>query len=152
MPGLPVAWMLSSNIQFDTIAYFLRLVWSWNPTVQPVYFMTDCDQAQIAALEVVFPQTQVILCGWHVLRAIQSHFWTDQFPELWDLLKILVRTSDLAEFFTIWEKISSNPAFPQSFVEYFTTKWIPVVHMWSAVTRKSRIIYEESDTNMLLEG
>ncbi len=82
--------MLSSNIQFDTIAYFLHLVWSWNPTVWPIYFMTDCDQAQITALEVVFPQTRVILCRWHVLCAIQSHFRTDQFLELWDLLKRLV--------------------------------------------------------------
>ncbi len=150
--GVPVAWMLSSNIQSETVAYFLNLVRSWNPAVRPAYFMTDCDQAQIAALETVFPQTQVTLCRWHVLRAIQSHFRTDQFPELWDLLKKLVRTSDLGEFFAIWEKISSDPAFPQSFVEYFSTKWIPVVHMWSPVTQKSQVIYEEGDTNMLLEG
>jgi len=152
LAGVPVAWMLSSNTQMDTIAYFLNLVQSWNPTIWPTFFMTDCDQAQIAALEAVFPQTRVILCKWHILCAIQSHFRTDQFPELWDLLKKLVQTSDLGEFFAIWDKISSNLAFPQSFVDYFTTKWIPVVHMWSPVTRKSRVIYQEGDTNMLLEG
>jgi hypothetical protein len=41
--------------------------------------MTDCDQAQISALETVYPQTWVILCRWHVLHAIQSHFQTDHF-------------------------------------------------------------------------
>jgi hypothetical protein len=126
------------------MAYFLHLVRSWNPEVQPAYFMTDCDQAQIAALEAVFPQTYVLLCRWHVLHAVQSHFRTNQFPALWDLIKKLVYTSDLDEFWVIWNKISSDPAFPQSFVEYFTTKWIPVVHMWSPVTRKCWVIYEET--------
>lgn len=144
--------MLSTNTTSETIAYYLNLVRSWHPTVRPAYFMTDCDQAQIAALEVVYPQTRVILCRWHVLRAIQSHFRTDQFPELWVLLKTLVRTSDLAEFFAIWEKIQSDPAFPETFITYFSKKWMPVVYMWSPVTWKSRGIYEESDTNMLLEG
>ena len=144
--------MLSSNIQTDTLAYFLNLVRSWNPSVWPVYFMTDRDQAQIAALEAVFPESRVTLCRWHVLRAIQSHFRTDQFPELWDLVKTLVLTPDLAEFFKIWDKISSDSAFPKSFVEYFATNWLPVVHMWSPIPRKSQSIFVESDTNMILEG
>jgi hypothetical protein len=150
--GVPVAWMLSSNSQRETVAYFLRLVNSWNPDVRPAYVMTDCDQAQIGALEAVYPQSQVLLCTWHVLHAIQSHFRTDHFPELWALVKKLVQTSDLAEFNKILEKISSDPAFPQSFIEYFSSQWIPMVHMWSGITRKSRSIYEESNTNMLLEG
>ncbi|KAH8980718.1 hypothetical protein EDB92DRAFT_1769960, partial [Lactarius akahatsu] len=41
---------------------------------------------------------------------------------------------------------------PQSFTEYFQAKWMPTVHMWSAVTRRSRVILEEGDTNMLLES
>jgi hypothetical protein len=144
--------MLSSNIQCETIKYFLNLVQSWNPGVRPSYFVTDCDQAQIGTLEAVFPQTPIVLCRWHVLRAVQSHFRTDQFPELWDLVKKMVRTSDLAEFLDIWDKISHDPAIPQSFIDYFNSKWIPTVHMWSAVARKSRNIWEECDTNMLLEG
>ena len=144
--------MLSSNSKNETIAYFLRLIRSWNPEVRPVYLMTDCDQAQIAALEAVYPQSQVLLCTWHVLHAIQSHFRTDQFPELWALVKKLVHTRDLAEFNKIFDKISRDPAFPQSFVEYFSTQWVPMVHMWSEIGRKSRSIYEESNTNMLLEG
>jgi hypothetical protein len=150
--GVPVAWMLSSNSQNGTIAYFLHLIKSWNPKVRPAYIMTDCDQAQIAALEAVYPQSQVLLCTWHVLHAIQSHFRTDQFPELWALVKKLVHTLDLAEFNKILDKISSDPAFPQSFVEYFSKQWVPIVHMWSGIGRKSRSIYEESNTNMLLEG
>jgi hypothetical protein len=114
--------------------------------------MTDCDQGQIAALQAVYPQGQVLLCAWHVLRAIQAHFWTNHFPELWALVKKLVSTPDLAEFNKILDKISSDPAFPQSFVKYFNTQWVPMVHMWSGIGRRSRSIYEESNTNMLLEG
>jgi hypothetical protein len=144
--------MVSSNTQTETMAYFLKLVQSWNPELRPTYFMTDRDQAQIAALEAVFPQTQVLLCRWHILHAVQSHFRTDQFPALWDLIKKLVRTSEMNEFWSIWNKISSDPSFPKSFVDYFGEKWIPVVHMWSPIARKCRGIYEESDTNMLLES
>jgi hypothetical protein len=132
--------MLSTNTTSDTIAYYLNLVRSWNPEVRPAYFMTDCDQAQIAALEMVYPWTWVILCRWHVLHAIQSHFRTDHFPELWVLLKTLVRTSDLAEFFAIWGKIQSDPAFPESFITYFSNKWMSGIHMWSPVTLKSRYL------------
>ena len=113
--------------------------------------MTDCNQAQISAVETVFPQTHMLLCQWHMLHAIQSHFQTNQFPELWIQIKKLVWTSDVHEFGTIWDKIRTDPTYPQSFLSYFETRWIPNVYMWSAVTRKYRTIYEESDTNMLLE-
>ena len=143
--------MLASNTQYETIAYFLHLVWVWNPDVWPAYCMTDCDQAQIAAMEAIYPQSNMLLCRWHVLHAVQLHFRTDEFPDLWILIKRLVQTTDACDFGAIWAKICSDPSFPQSFVSYFETKWIPIVHMWSAVTRRYRTIYEESDTNMLLE-
>jgi hypothetical protein len=152
LSGVPVAWMVSSNSTNETIKYFLRLVKSWNPDIRPAYMMTDCDQAQIAALEAIYPQSQVLLCTWHVLRAVQSHFRTDHFPELWALVKKMVHTPDLAEFSKILDKISSDPAFPESFVKYFRNQWVPTVHLWAGIGRRSRSIYEESNTNMLLEG
>src|SRR6266702_2345899 len=60
---MPVAWMLSSNTKSETITYFLFLVQFWNPDVWPTQFMTDCDQAQISALQAVYPQTKVLLCN-----------------------------------------------------------------------------------------
>ena len=125
--------MLSSNSKHETITYFLHLIRSWNPEVWPAYLMTDCDQAQIAALKIVYPQSQVLLCTWHVLHAIQSHFWTDQFPDLWVSIKKLVHTADLAEFNQILDKISSDPAFFQCFIDYFSTQWFLLVHMWSGI-------------------
>ncbi len=113
--------------------------------------MTDCDQAQISALQAVYPQTKVLLCKWHILHAIQSHFWTNQFLELWVMVKKLISTSNLANFMTIWDKISSNLEFPKLFIEYFNSRWVPVAHMWSRVSRRLCDIYSEKDTNMLLE-
>ena len=149
---MPVAWMLSSNTKSETITYFLFLVQFWNPDVWPTQFMTDCDQAQILALQAVYPQTKVLLCKWHILHAIQSHFWTNQFLELWVMVKKLISTSNLANFMTIWDKISSNLEFPKSFIDYFNSRWVPVAHMWSGVSRRSCNIYSEGDTNMLLEA
>ena len=113
--------------------------------------MTDHDQAQIAALKFAYPQSRIFLCTWHVLRVIQTHFVTTQFQALWDKIKAWVNTEDVAEFLKIWDKISSDPSVPQSVVKYLATEWLQVLHMWSKVARKNRSIYEEGNTNMLIE-
>lgn len=113
--------------------------------------MTDCDQAQIAALQIVYPESRLFLCTWHVLRAMRSHFVTSQFPGLWEKVKALVDEEDLAKFFKIWDEISRDPSIPQSVVEYLDTEWLQVSHMWSKVARRNRSIFEEGNTNMLIE-
>ncbi|KAI0252856.1 hypothetical protein BJV78DRAFT_1153479 [Lactifluus subvellereus] len=105
--------------------------------------MSDCDQAQLATLQIVYPQSQIFLCKWHVLRAMRSHFVTDQFQALWDKIKAWVNTDDLNEFLTLWDEISSDPSVPESVVKYLTIEWMQMSHMWSNV---------EGDTNMLIEA
>ena len=68
------------------------------------------------------------------------------------MVKKLISTSNLANFMTIWDKISSNLEFPKLFIEYFNSRWVPVAHMWSRVSRRLCDIYSEKDTNMLLEA
>jgi len=114
--------------------------------------MTDRNQAQIAALETVYPQSRIFLCTWHVLRAIRSHFVTSRFLKLWEKIKAWVITEDLAEFFNIWDEISTNPSVPQSVVEYLASEWLQVSDMWSKVARRNRSIFEEGNTNMLIEA
>jgi hypothetical protein len=144
--------MLSSNGTTNTISFFVNWVKEASPAVRPSVIMSDCDQAQIAALRIVYPQSQILLCQWHVLRTMRSHFVTDQFNELWDKIKAWVNTEDLSEFFTLWDEISSDPSVPQSVVQYLTTEWMQAPHMWSTVARKNRSIFEEGDTNMLIEA
>jgi len=114
--------------------------------------MTDRDQAQIATLEVVYPQSWILLCTWHVLHAIRTHFVTGQFQALWEKIKHWVITEDPAVFLNIWDEISNDPSAPQSVVNYLQTEWLPVLHMWSGTARRERSIFEEGNTNMLVEA
>ena len=68
------------------------------------------------------------------------------------LFRSWVITDDLGEFLTLWDEISTDPSVPQSFLEYLTDRWAPLVFMWSRVVRKGRSIFEEGDTNMLIES
>ena len=136
----------------EAVKFFLNWVQAASPDIRPSIFMSDRDQAQIAAIEQAYPLSRIFLCTWHVLRAMRRHFVTDMFKPLWDKIQIWVKTSDSAEFSKIWEEISSDPLVPQSLIDYFKTEWMPITHMWSRVSRQNRHIFEEGDTNMLIEA
>jgi hypothetical protein len=150
--GVPIAWMITSNGTQETISFFLHWVWDGSPLVSPAIIMTDCDLAQIGVLEIVYPHSQIFLCKWHVLRAMQSHFNTREFLDLWIKVRDLVDTPDEPVFDDLLAKISSDPSFPQTFVEYMALVWIPRKKMWSNVYRKDQSIFKEDDTNMLIEA
>jgi hypothetical protein len=134
---MPVAWMSTSNTMIPAITFFLKWIKDASPGIRPKILMTDCDQAQIAALQTVYPQSRVLLCTWHVLRAMQSHFVTNQFLELWDKVKAWVKSDKMANFLNLWDEISTDPSIPQSFVQYLAKEWVPSPHMWSRVARKN---------------
>src|SRR5260221_14743929 len=106
--------MLSSNATTEIITFFVKWVRDTSPLVRPAVIMTDRDQAQIAALEIVYLQSRIFLCMWHVLRAIRCHFITTQFQVLWEKIKTWVITEDLVKFNKIWEEISPDPSVPRS--------------------------------------
>ena len=68
--GVPVAWMIASNRMTDTIAFFVGWVRDASPAVWPAVIMTDHDRAQMNVLRLVYPDSQMLLCKWHVLRAM----------------------------------------------------------------------------------
>lgn len=49
----------------ENIAESLTMLKQWNPTWKPQYFMTDYSEAEVAALEIVFPNTTIYLCDFH---------------------------------------------------------------------------------------
>ena len=147
-----ITWMLTLSRTTNTITFFVHWVWDTSLAVRPAVIMSDCDQAQLQALKEVYSLSQIWLCIWHVLWAMRLHFSITVFQSLWEKVKILVKTEDLAEFYTIWDEISTDPSVPQSFVQYMASSWIPASHMWSRVVQKDCLIYLEGDTNMLIEA
>jgi hypothetical protein len=144
--------MFSSSLKKEAVAFFLNWVKEASPDIRPSVIMSDRDQAQLAAIQDTYPHSRVFLCTWHVLRAMRRHFVTDTFKLLWEKIQIWVKTGDPAEFSRIWEEISTDPLAPRSLVQYIKTEWIPVTEMWSNVSRQNRHIFEEGDTNMLIEA
>ena len=149
-PGMPVAWMISSNATEITIDFFLAKLRERNPKVIPKWFMSDFDRAQLNSVQRRYSESTLLLCWWHVLHAWQQHFITTSFPELWDVLKRWIWIIDEAEFNNSWAKVQALA--PKSFTKYIITYWLPVRDMWSAMARKNRTVFEQSDTNMLVEA
>lgn len=145
--------MLSSNGTQATIQFFLELIKGRSPEISPSIFMTDRDHAQVNAIRSAFPNChRVFYCWWHVLRAIRTHFNTKEFEDLWQLIQDWVRTTDDDLFNAWWAQIQGDPDVPKSVAEYIAREWLPHKEMWSAMSRQNRTIFEEGDTNMLLES
>ncbi|KAJ7241759.1 hypothetical protein C8J57DRAFT_1084823 [Mycena rebaudengoi] len=149
--GIPTAWMLASNGTQATITYFLKIHRQRSPEIIPRRIMSDFDWGQIHSCANVYLAI-ILLCWWHVLHSWQQHFSIPAYLDLWELLKKWIRITDSAEFEAAWVKIQLTA--PEDFVEYLRRYWMPehVVKMWSAVFRTSRSIFEDCDTNMLIEA
>ena len=122
--GVPVAWMLMSSGTEVTIKYFLNFVKLRSSQISPAVIMTDRDKAQMNAISAVYPDSTVLLCWWHVLRAIRMHFRTEEFPELWERVREWVKVTDQTKFNSLWEWIQTNPSVPKSFVDYLQNNWM----------------------------
>src|SRR3954451_5044644 len=142
--------MISSNAHQETLTFLLRKLRDGNPDVKPKRIMSDKDRAQMNSVRLVYPESQLLLCWWHVLHAWQQHFVTSQHPELWKLLKAWVRITDQEGFDRQWEAIK-NVA-PASVIQYLEMEWWGDRTLWAAITRKDRSVFELSDTNMLVEA
>ena len=114
--------------------------------------MTDRDQAQVKAIRATYSGCRVLYCWWHVLRAIRTRFIINAFPKLWTLIQDWVHTTDEAQFDTWWDQMQMDKSYPDTVIGYLAREWVPCKDMWSAVFRQNRTIFEEGDTNMLLES
>jgi MULE transposase domain len=145
--------MLSSKGTQMTIEYFLRLVKAQSPGISPLIFMMDRDHAQENTICAVFPECQhIFYCWWHVLQAICTHFNTKEFEELWLLIQDWVCMIDNNEFNASWTQIQGDTKVPRSVAEYIAQEWLPHKEMWSATLCQNCTIFEEGNTNMLLEA
>jgi hypothetical protein len=135
-----------------TIQFFLNFVKMLSPTVVPVIIMSDHNKAQMNAIETVYLDSKLLLCWWHVLRAIRMHFRTEEFPEVWACIHEWVKTPDQTKFDSIWEWLQTDPSVPLSLIDYLRNQWMSIVPLWSGTMRQQRTIFQEGDTNMLIES
>ena len=142
--------MVSSNGKEATIKFFLVAVRARNPTVVPALFMSDFAWEQLNSIRAHYPESQLVLCWWHVLHAWQQHFTVAHYPDMWVLLKKWIRLTDCREFMDCWVKIQKLA--PSRFILYLENTWLKNWCMWSATECQNRTIFELSDTNMLVEA
>ena len=129
--GVPVAWMLTSRGMEATIIFLLNFIKKRSLEILPAIIMTDRNKAQMNAISAVYLETKMLLCWWHVLSAIQKHFRTEEFLDLWEKIRAWVKTSDQIEFDSLWQEMQTNPSVPQSLVDYLKVNWMSVVSLWS---------------------
>ena len=83
---------------------------------------------------------------------MRMHFRTEEFPKLWERVREWVKTPDRSNFESWWDEMQTDPSVPQSFINYLKVNWMTIVPMWSGSVRKNRTIFQEGDTNMLIES
>ena len=144
--------MQSSSGTEATIQFFLNFVKGCSPGVVPTIIMSDCDKAQMNAVNTIYLDSKLLLCWWHVLCAIWMHFHTEEFPEVWVHICEWVKTLDQSKFDLIWEWLQTDPSVLLSLSDYLKIDWMTIVPLWSGTMRKERTIFQEGDTNMLIEA
>ena len=144
--------MISSKGTEATIKFFLNFIKMRSPEIRPAIIMSDRDHAQMNAIKAVYSESKLLLCWWHVLRAMRTHFRTEEFPKLWEHVREWVKTPDQSQFDSWWEEMQADPAAPQSFIDYLKKNWMPLASLWAGSARKNRTIFQEGDTNMLIEA
>ena len=144
--------MLMSSGMEVTIKYFLNFIKLRSPQISPAVIMTDCNKAQMNTISAVYLGFMVLLCWWHMLRAIWMNFHMEEFPELWERVWEWVKTADQVKFDSMWKWIQTDPLVPKSFVDYLQNNWMAIAPLWSGIHRKNRSIFQEGYTNMLIEA
>jgi hypothetical protein len=145
-------WMISSKGTEERINFFLNFIKARSPEIMPVIIMSDYDHVQMNAIKAIYSESMLLLCWWHVLCAMQTHFCTEEFLKLWEHVHGWVKTPDQSQFESWWEEMQADPAAPQSFIDYLRVNWMPITSLWSGSAHKNQTIYQEGNTNMLIKA
>ena len=73
--GVPLSYFISNDEDAESLRLWLEKVKNIAPHFDT--FMTDNDDAEIAAVASFFPESRHLLCWWHVLRACSTFFLDD---------------------------------------------------------------------------
>ena len=87
-----------------------------------------------------------------MLCTVQMHFSTEEFLEVWEHIYTWIKTSDQIKFDQMWQELQTNDSVPQSLVDYLKVNWMGIETLWSGIHKKNWPIFQEGDTNMLIES
>ena len=140
--------MISKSASKAPIVRFLECVKDICPTVGA--FITDNDDAEISAIDEVFPESRHLLCWWHVLKAwrikLGPAYTADH--QFWKLLVEMLKTPNNYQEYKCKVKADASPAF----LKYLETYWFPRENTWAKTYRMDVLMYKTTNTNMLIES
>ncbi|CAG8820214.1 8290_t:CDS:2, partial [Gigaspora margarita] len=135
-----VAEMLASIIFFDII---------------PLVFVTDNDAALIGALKKNFPQSEHLLCTWHILnnfkKNLRRHFVNDSFDEIIKIVDCLIHSNDYEAFnlaVASYKKLALLSSNASEVVKYLDRK---VKEKWVGIYT-SKMMHFGATTTQRVEG
>ena len=125
----------------EKIAEALEIIKQWNPTWNPDFFMTDYSEAELIAIEQVFPNTKCFLCDFHREQAwerwVRDHkhgLTKDQGDELLRLLRACASevapdpSLGHAVDHSFQQRVADLKASPiwkiQTVAQWFSTTWL----------------------------
>ena len=143
MPLLHVVGMTSFNTTFSSCFAFLkseqeedykwaltRVTHIFSNDLRPQVIVTDRELALMRAIQTIFPESQNLLCVWHIGKNVlvncRRHFPTENewntFLENWHTL---IKSKTEADFDNKWKELARKYSEKSSIVAYLQDTWLP---------------------------
>ncbi|XP_056587061.1 uncharacterized protein LOC130407814 isoform X4 [Triplophysa dalaica] len=156
--GVPVAFIVTSNEKESTLGLALQQFRRVCPA--PRCFMVDKDMCEINALRRVFPESDILLCWYHVMQAVVR--WlsktdsgvsglsnTDVRTEIVSFIRKMKLCTTELDFKSTAEQFLKRFEDIPALCSYFKDHWLEIGNMWSDFGRCYN--HADSDTNNLVE-
>ncbi|RXN07451.1 hypothetical protein ROHU_032371 [Labeo rohita] len=123
-------------------------------------FMVDKDMSEINALNAVFPESDVLLCWYHVLQAVVRWLMksdsgvsgphsSNTRREILDSFKKMKACAMKTDFDRVAKEFLKDFSHCQEVCKYFQRYWEPISHRWDDYGRCYN--HGNSETNNLIE-
>ncbi|RXN17254.1 zinc finger SWIM domain-containing 1-like protein [Labeo rohita] len=157
--GFPVAYIITSSETQETLKLALQKLRPVFPK-PPRCFMVDKDMSEINALNAVFPESDVLLCWYHVLQAVVRWLMksdsgvcgphsSNTRREILDYFKKMKACAMKTDFDRVAKEFLKDFSHCQEVCKYFQRYWEPISHRWADYGRCYN--HGNSETNNLIE-
>ena len=115
--------------------------------------LVDKDFTEISVLRSLWPDAEILLCRFHVLKALRQHIANSNMPSsvaenVKDVLQKLVHAPTEERYNQCLERLQQL-APPPAFWEYFMSNWDSCRKMWAFYITKSKESYATLTTNFV---